>query len=129
MRIAIPVGDGQKGLENETFEHFGHAPYFLLVDIDDKKVVNIKALKNPYADEHAPGQVPKLLSENNVKILICRGVGRRAMEIFRQLGIEVIRGAQGKAGQVIEAYLKGELISKEYKPSKKWKLSDKCLNI
>ena len=125
----MPVGDGQKGLENEIFEHFGHAPYFLLVDINGKRVVNVKTLKNPYAEEHMPGQVPKLLSENNVKILICRGVGRRAMEMFRQFGIEVIRGAQGKASQVIEAYLKGELVSKEYKPSRKWKSSNRCSNI
>ncbi|RLE63450.1 MAG: dinitrogenase iron-molybdenum cofactor biosynthesis protein [Thermoprotei archaeon] len=120
MRIAIPVGDERQGLESEIFEHFGHAPYFLLIDVENGEIVSVKTLKNPYAEEHMPGQIPQLLSKNNVELLICRGVGRRAMEMFRQIGIEVIRGAQGKASQVIEACLKGELVSKEYKPSRKW---------
>ncbi len=32
MRIAFPVHD-HRGLDDEIFEHFGHAPAFLLVDV------------------------------------------------------------------------------------------------
>lgn len=119
FRIALPVSD-EKGLDDVVFEHFGHAPYFLLVDVEDGRIVHWEVKENPYVSEHRPGQVPSWLKELGVEVLICLGLGGRARMLFEELGVEVITGASGKAGDVLEAYLKGELTSKDYTPRSKW---------
>ncbi len=117
-RIAIP-SDGE-GLDSSIFEHFGRAPYYLLVDIENNGIVSVKALRNPLI-EHGPGDIPRLLHENKVSVVICRGIGRRAREYFRMYGIEIITGANGRIRDIVEAYIKGELKSIDYTPKTRWK--------
>ncbi len=125
-RVAFPVQD-HMGLNDIIFDHFGHAPAYLLVDISpDGSILKVKVLDNPYQDEHGPGVVPSLLANAGVKVLICRGMGRRAVEYFQQYGIEVIRGAYGRARDVLDLYLSGRLSSMEYKPMRRWKESHEC---
>ena len=119
MRTAFPVGD-EEGLNSYIFEHFGHAPYFLIVNVSDGKITGSTIIKSIYEEEHGPGVVPRLLAEHDVDILICRGMGRRAIEYFDSLGIRVIRGAYGRVKNIIDMYLRGLLESTDYKPRKKW---------
>jgi len=119
IRVAIPVQD-KRGLEDEIFEHFGHAPYFLLVDVENNEITTIEIVENPYASQHGPGLVPQFLKEKDVNILICMGIGRRALDFFNRLGIEVITGAMGKVEEILNEYLKGSLASREYTPARKW---------
>ncbi len=119
MRVAFPVYD-HKGLDEEIFEHFGHAPAFLLVEVEDGTVRSYETVENPHSAEHGPGVVPSFLAKLDVDVLICRGMGGRARLFFQQLGIEVITGAQGKVRDVLEAYLSGELESLPYEPREKW---------
>jgi len=95
-------------------------PNYLLIDIENNKIIGVKALKNPLI-EHEPGDILRLLHENKVSVVICRGIGRRAREYFRMYGIEVITGANGKIRDIVEAYIKGELKSIDYTPKTKWK--------
>jgi len=45
-RIAIPV-ENQDGLEAPIAEHFGRAPFFAIVDLDEKgKVASVKTEAN-----------------------------------------------------------------------------------
>ncbi len=120
MRIAFPVED-HRGLDDRIFEHFGHAPAFLLVDVDGEgRVTGVSTLDNTFQGHHGPGMVPALLARAGVNVLICRGLGRRAMEYFRQLGIEVIGGASGRVGEVLNLYLSGLLESRDYRPAERW---------
>lgn len=119
MKIAIPVHD-EKGLEDIVFEHFGHAPYFLLVSIEDGEIVKAESKPNTYSNTHSPGDVPELLKSMNVDVLICKGMGRRAEEFFKEYGVQVIKGASGRVRDVIEEFLSGRLKSRPYEPSRKW---------
>ena len=118
QRIAVPA-DGES-LDSNVFEHFGRAPYYVLIDIENDKITDVRAIRNPLI-EHKPGDIPGLLQKNNVSVVICRGVGRRAREYFRAYSIEVITGASGKIRDIVEAYIKGELRSIDYTPKTKWK--------
>lgn len=119
MRIAFPV-DKESGLDSEIFDHFGHAPYYLIVDVSNGNIDNIEVIKNSYRESHGPGVVPKLLADHGVNVLICRGVGRKARGYFESLDIKVIRGAYGHVKEAVESYLEGLLESKDYKPKEKW---------
>lgn len=102
MKIAIPVDNGK------VAEHFGHCAQFMMVEIADGRVVKTQAVDNP---GHKPGFLPRFLADQNVNLLIAGGIGSNAVGIFNQLAIDVIVGAQGKAEDVVEQYLKGDLES------------------
>lgn len=100
--IAVPADTGQ------VAAHFGHCAEFVLVDVVDEVVSKMTTVANP---GHRPGFLPRFLAEQGVTVLIAGGIGSSAVNIFQELGIEVFLGAQGKAKEAVEQYLKGELRS------------------
>ncbi|MGQ4892863.1 MAG: NifB/NifX family molybdenum-iron cluster-binding protein [Candidatus Njordarchaeia archaeon] len=118
MRIAVP-SDGDN-LDAQVFEHFGRAPYYIIVDIEDSEIKSVKAVPNPSVETHNPGDLPLMLADEKVDVLIARGVGRRALAYFQELGIDVITGAYGKIRDIVEKFVRGELSSTPYQPKEKW---------
>jgi predicted Fe-Mo cluster-binding NifX family protein len=85
MIIAIPLEDGK------LCSHFGHCTKFALIQTDDKKT--IIARRDMDAPPHEPGLLPDWLYERGVSLVICGGMGPRALELFAQKDIKVITGA------------------------------------
>jgi len=103
MRIAIPAEDN-RGLESNVSRHFGRAEYFVFVDVEEGKTKNVEVVEVPF-DEHSPGDLPNFIKEHNAEVVLAYGMGRRAIEYFNQLGIEVVTGAYGKIKDVVEAFI------------------------
>jgi len=118
MRIAVPVD--RKDINANIFEHFGRAPYYCIITIENREVKNIEFYPNPAIEDHAPGDVPSFLASKKVDTLITMGIGRRAKYFFDQLNITVITGASGKVTEIIKKFLEGELKSIPYEPERKW---------
>ncbi|MGD9676203.1 MAG: NifB/NifX family molybdenum-iron cluster-binding protein, partial [Candidatus Bipolaricaulia bacterium] len=53
-----------------------------------------------------PGDI---LAGLGIDVLLCRGLGRRAIEILSQNGIQVCVGASGTAREAVEAWKGGAL--------------------
>ncbi|PKM83125.1 MAG: dinitrogenase iron-molybdenum cofactor [Firmicutes bacterium HGW-Firmicutes-14] len=102
MKIAIAM-EG-----NTVSEHFGHCENFYVADIENKEVKNPQVIANP---GHVPGFLPKFLAEKKVECIITGGIGAKAIELFNEMGIEVITGARGTAEEVVPGYIRGELVS------------------
>lgn len=117
MKIAVPVMSAD-GLNSIISEHFGHAPYFAFVEIDEKKIVNIEFEVNPFED-HAPGQIPSYINDKGGNVLIARGMGGRAKTFFEQFGIETVTGASGELGKIVNAYIENRISSVDYEPADK----------
>ncbi|SHE76324.1 Predicted Fe-Mo cluster-binding protein, NifX family [Marinitoga hydrogenitolerans DSM 16785] len=113
MKIAIPLIENL-GEDSRISEHFGHAPYFGFINLKEDKNYDLNIIKNPLM-EHSPGEVPAYLHENGVNLLIAKGIGGRAITFFEQLGIQVIRGANGKVKEIMEALKENMLKDREYK--------------
>ena len=111
-RIALACDDNQ-GLNGQISQHFGRCPYYLLVDIEGDEIKKTDIVSNPYFDNHLPGMVPKFISEKRVSVMIAGGMGPRAIDMFTNLGIGVATGAMGNAGNVLKAYLRGEISGVE----------------
>ncbi|MHA1799981.1 MAG: NifB/NifX family molybdenum-iron cluster-binding protein [Candidatus Helarchaeota archaeon] len=105
MILCFPT-EGNKGLDDFIGEHFGRVPYFTLYDTE-KDVV--KVIDN--RSEHRGGQgLPgEILSDLGINVLICRGAGRRALQIFIANGISVYFGATGKVKDALEAWKNNKL--------------------
>ena len=105
MKICIPTM-GENGLNNLVGEHFGRVPTYTIVDLDtdDIKVI-------PNTSHHMGGQVdpPEIMAREGVNVMICQGLGRRAITMFEEFGIEVYIGASGTVKDAVEAFKQGTL--------------------
>lgn len=74
VRIAIPI-DKDKGLNSVISKHFGKAPYFLVVDVNNDNIKNSQLMKNPAATfEQKKGlKTVKFLKNKEVNILLFNG--------------------------------------------------------
>lgn len=102
MKIAVTYDNGN------VFQHFGKTEYFKVYDVQDQKVVSSEVMGS---NGTGHGALAGLLAQNDVDVLICGGIGGGAQAALTQAGIELCAGAQGNTDQVVEAYLKGELVS------------------
>lgn len=105
MKICVPT-IGKDGLNNIVGEHFGRVPTYTIVDLDtdDVKVI-------PNTSHHMGGQVdpPEIMAKEGVNVMICQGLGRRAITMFEEFGIEVYIRATGTVRDVVEAFRQGRL--------------------
>jgi len=108
MRIAFSA-DSPAGLDARVHPHFGRCPYFILVDVDSRAPTDVRSVENPFYRSHEPGQVPQFIHEQGADIMVTGGIGGRAVEMFGQLGIEPVTGADGTVRQSLAAYLSGDL--------------------
>lgn len=108
MRIAISA-DSNEGLDSVVALHFGRCPFFVIVDVADGKVQQSEVIENPFYSQHQPGQVPGFINNQNVDVMLSKGMGGRAIQFFRQFGVGAATGASGTVSQAIEAYLAGQL--------------------
>jgi len=104
VRIAIPIRD-RRGLDSLVHEHFGRAPYFLIIDVEEGKVKNAEIVEGIHGEDRGVGKVPRVLSELGVNVVICGGIGAKAVEILRKLGIEVVEGVRGPVREALKRYL------------------------
>ncbi|MGC9020370.1 MAG: NifB/NifX family molybdenum-iron cluster-binding protein [Candidatus Methanodesulfokora sp.] len=120
MRVAVPSTD-DKGLESEISSHFGRAQYYTLVDIENREITGYKVVRCPFS-EHGPGDIPNFLRSLGVNVIIAYGMGRRAQDFFKSMGIEVVTGAYGKVKDVIRAFMAGSLsLDKHWSESEEFK--------
>lgn len=105
MKIAIPT-IGNKGLKEYVSEHFGRAPTFTIVDLATNEVKII-----PNTSEHmgGSGYPPEIMANAGVEVMLCCGLGPRAIQMFEQYGIEVYVGAYGTVENTIQEWQAGKL--------------------
>ena len=108
-RIVIPVIENS-GLESRLSEHFGRAPYFMVVEIDSKgEIVNIEAIPNTSEHFGGFGRPPDKILQLRPTALITYGMGPRALSIFQQARVAVLRANAPTVREVIEAFKRNEL--------------------
>jgi predicted Fe-Mo cluster-binding NifX family protein len=108
MRICF-TADEANGLESIVSYHFGHCPYYVIVDTDGNVVKNVESIPNPMAEEHNEGDLPSYMKEQSIDVIVTGGMGPKAQEFFQSYGIEVFTGAYGKVKDVLEEYLHGKV--------------------
>ncbi len=108
MRIAVSV-DTNRGLDSQVAQHFGRCPWFAFVDLNGHEVEAVSVVDNPFYAAHQPGQVPHFIHSNHANVMLSGGMGGRAIQLFRQLGIQAATGASGTVREALERFLGGEL--------------------
>jgi len=102
-KIAVPADDGR------VSAHFGHCPSFEVFEADEALGVVLSRSRQP-APAHEPGKIPRWLKELGVDVVLSGGMGRGAIELFSELGIEAIVGVSGlSVDEAVQGYLNGSL--------------------
>jgi predicted Fe-Mo cluster-binding NifX family protein len=109
-RIVIPVSS-EGDLNAQLSEHFGRAPYFAVVDLDDNgSVSSQKTVPNTsehFGDTGLPHtcnlHVDRIL-QLRPNALITYGMGARALAIFQNARVPVLRANANTVKDVIAAY-------------------------
>jgi predicted Fe-Mo cluster-binding NifX family protein len=108
-RIVIPVID-ESGLNAQVAEHFGRAPYFAVVELDESgNVSNVKTVPN--VGEHAGGmgQSHDHIVKLKPNAIIVYGMGPRGLSAFQEAGIAVLKADTNTLAGNIAAYNEDKL--------------------
>ncbi|MGD8506969.1 MAG: NifB/NifX family molybdenum-iron cluster-binding protein [Candidatus Bathyarchaeota archaeon] len=103
-RIVFPVLN-EAGLNARLSEHFGRAPYFAVVDLDESgEVTSQKTVPNTSEHLGGSGKPPDRILELQPTALITYGMGPRALRIFQNARVAVLRSNANTVRDAIAAY-------------------------
>ena len=100
MKIAVTYSNG------EIFQHFGHTEQFKVYTVEGNKILSAEVI-NTNGSGH--GALAGLLSQLDVDVLICGGIGGGAQMALAQAGIQLYGGVNGDADKAVESFVAGNL--------------------
>jgi len=108
MKIAI--SSTGNNLESELDARFGRCNYFLIVEIEDKKIKDFKAIENTAKAQMGGAGITagEIVAKQKVDAIITVNLGPRAFSVFEQFNIKIYQG-EGKIKKVVQDFLNGNL--------------------
>ncbi len=108
MKLAIP-SETADGLNSMRSGHFGHAPYFTIVDIQDGNVVSTEAVKNADHDAVGCGGVIDFALGLGIDAMLTVGMGIPPLTRFTSSGVQVYSERETPmVGDVVQRFLQGQ---------------------
>ena len=108
-RIAIP-SNNPGGLTAGMSDHFGHADYYTLVDVENGEIKKFDIISNVSHQEGGCMVPVNLLASHGVNTLIASGMGMRPLLGFKSVGIQVMAGRENPIENVVKSYINGMLF-------------------
>ena len=108
MKIALSsLG---KDLNSNLSEVFGRCPYFLIVEIIDKKVKGFEVIENTNMNQMGGAGITtaQMIAEKNISAVITGAVGPRALDVLKQFNTQVFNGT-GLVKEAIQKFIDGKL--------------------
>lgn len=105
MNICIPVV-AQNDLESPISSHFGQANAFAMVDDETDEIQFVANTGHHHGGHLTPAE---LIGQAGADVVLCGGLGVKAVRLFEQQGIHVYCQASGTVREALEAYKAGKL--------------------
>lgn len=104
MKIAVPVTS-----TNQIDSHFGHCEFYSIYNISDEgRIVEINTIP-AFQGCGCKSNIAGVLAADGVKIMLAGGIGGGAINVLNNAGIDVIRGCEGDAQEVVKNYIEGSV--------------------
>lgn len=103
MKVLIAVQGTT--LDSMVAKRFGHAPYYLIIDLDS---MQIQLIDNPEVHDETHAMIPQM-AENGVKRFITGNIGPHAFELTKSLNVQVALARQMSAREALEKLQRSEL--------------------
>ena len=108
-RIVVPVSN-DRGIEAHLSQHFGRAPFFAIIDLDEEgHVIGQGTIANTSEHFGGVGHPPDRILQLKPKALITYGLGPKALRVFQNAGVAVLRTEANTVREVVRAYNNNEL--------------------
>ena len=108
-RIAIPV-ENEAGLEAHIAEHFGRAPFFAIVDLDEKgKVASVKTETNTGEHHGGTGHPHENLLALKPNVIVACGMGPGGLASFQNAGVDVLKATATTVKETVAQFKSGKL--------------------
>ena len=108
-RIVIPVED-ERGLEARVAEHFGRAPFFAVVDLDENgKILSTKTEANKGEHHGGTGHPHENLLALKPDVIIACGMGPGGLTSFQNAGVTVLKANANTVKDIVASYKQGKL--------------------
>lgn len=88
MKVCFPV-QSNKGIDSMVYNHFGSAPFFVIVDLNSNEVIEI--INNDQHHEHGACNPIKALQGQVVDAIVVAGIGAGALIRLNMSGIKVYK--------------------------------------
>jgi predicted Fe-Mo cluster-binding NifX family protein len=105
MKVCIPTME-KGGMDGELSDHFGSSPTFTVIDTE---TMDVKIVPNESDHFGGTGKPPEKINSTGAKVVICRGMGPKAMIMLRDFGIDVYIGSTGNVRNAFEMWSSGKL--------------------
>lgn len=106
MNICIPTTE-DKGLQSPVSSHFGSAPIFMIVDVENGSCRAIPNLNSHHG--HGMCQPLDSLAGEKLDGMVVGGIGMRALDKLRAMGIQAFLSEQPTVADTIAAFKAGTL--------------------
>ncbi len=104
MKIAVPVTS-----TNQVDGHFGHCEFYSIYNIStDGKITEINTIPSVQGCG-CKSNIAGVLAADGVTIMLAGGIGGGAINVLNNAGIDVIRGCEGDAQEVVKSYISGSI--------------------
>jgi predicted Fe-Mo cluster-binding NifX family protein len=109
VRIVVPVSD-DKGIDAQLSQHFGRAPFYAIIDLDEEgHVIGQGTIANTSEHFGGAGLPPDRILQLKPKALITYGLGPKALRVFQDAEVAVLRTEANTVREVVKAYNNNEL--------------------
>ena len=106
MKICIPI-ETNEGIKSKVFDHFGSAVHFLIYDTE---MNDFKVIDNSDAHHmHGMCHPLKVLENQVINAVVCRGMGARAVMKLNEGGIKAYRSGAQTVQEIVTGYEGGTL--------------------
>jgi len=107
VKIVIPA-------EDETGKtlsaHFGRAPYFAWYVVEDGQIKEDGVAKNTSDHFGGVGAPPETIKSFGGEIVISHGMGMRAIQMFQDIGMAVLKGVSTDSLENVNAFIEGGMV-------------------
>ena len=104
MKIAVPTTQ-----TNIVDAHFGHCEYYTVFTVDGSEIIKTEIVESPQGCG-CKSNIVSVLKEMGVEVMLAGNMGGGAVNVLNSNGITVYRGCDGDVKNLVEEFIKGELV-------------------
>jgi predicted Fe-Mo cluster-binding NifX family protein len=105
MKIAVPTR------QDKTVDaHFGHCEFFTVFTVNDDKTIAETEIVSSPQECGCKSNIAEVLHNQGVSVMLAGNIGGGAINVLSGWGIAVVRGCDGNVTDVVNAFLRGEVM-------------------
>jgi len=108
--MKVIVASTGKDISSQVHDTFGRCPYFLVVELEGKKIMGWKAIENTAVIKTGGAGITaaQLVAEQGADAIIAQRIGPKAIDVLNQFKINVYL-ADGSIESAVKALANGKL--------------------